>query len=577
MNKLREQLSKFWSSQSQGQRIVLIVLVGTGLVLIPLFLVWASTPTYAVAFSGLSETDAGLIVEKLDEAGINYQLRNSGTILVKSDEVYDVRLRMAREGLPEGDTVGFELFSGNTLGMTEFTQRVNYQQALEGELERTIGSLEPIEAVRVHVVTPEKSLLSSEQAPTTASITIKQKTGARLDMAQVRSITHLVASSVEGLEPENVVVVDVNGNLLASGEQSQEISSLAQSDTRRNAEIQAANELKQRVQDLLDQALGPNKSVVQASVMLDWTERETTTQSFQPNPDAVRSSTEVTEVYTTTNGTIAGIPGATTNLPPADEGVARENGTTAYSRSEKTTNYEITQVESREILAPGKVERISVSVLVDGVTDPAKLASLKSVINAAAGIDETRGDTLAVESLAFDRSYFESQSADLEAQNQQNMYIRIAEAVAAGLLLLFLFWYVQRLFKNLRLASARDWAPVLNPAPEMALATSLPAGGSAAPQLSTPVENNAPAILQIEESLEKAMANQQPEPPPPPPPPPEPPRQVPNYQLPQVEQTPFSEEYKELQDYIDELADQDATTLAEIIQLWLSEDERQNG
>src|SRR5690606_2081378 len=116
-----------------------------------------STPTYAVAFSGLSEADAGLIVEKLDESGINYQLRNSGTILVPSDQVYDVRLQMAREGLPEGGTVGFELFNGNTLGMTEFTQRVNYQQALEGELERTIGSLEAIEAVRVHVVTPEKS------------------------------------------------------------------------------------------------------------------------------------------------------------------------------------------------------------------------------------------------------------------------------------------------------------------------------------------------------------------------------------------------------------------------------------
>ncbi len=571
MNKLREQLSKFWGSQSLGQRIVLIVLVGTGVVLIPLFLVWASTPTYAVAFSGLSEADAGLIVEKLNEGGINYQLRSSGTILVQSDQVYDVRLQMAREGLPEGGTVGFELFNGNTLGMTEFTQRVNYQQALEGELERTIGSLEAVDVVRVHVVTPEKSLLSSDQAPTTASITIKQKAGGRLDMAQVRSITHLVASSVEGLDPENVVVVDVNGTLLASGEQNQEGASLAQSDTRRSAEVQAADELKGRVQDLLDQALGPNKSVVQASVILDWTERETTTQSFQPNPEAVRSSTEVTETYTTTNGTIAGIPGATTNLPPAGEGITGSDGTTAYNRSEKTTNYEMTQVESREVLAPGKVERISVSVLVDGVTDPAKLASLKAVINAAAGIDETRGDILAVESLAFDRSYYETQAADLDAQDEQNMYFRIGEAVAAGLLLLLLLWYVQRLLKNLRLASAKDWAPVLKPAPEMALATGLPAGRNGAPQLSTPMEND--SIPQIEQTLAKAMANQ----PPAPPPAPEPARPVVNYQLPQVEQTPFSEEYKQLQDYIDELADQDATTLAEIVQLWLSEDERQNG
>lgn len=568
MNQLRQQLSKFWASQSTTQRIVLIILVGTGVVLIPLFLIWASTPTYAVAFSGLSESDAGQIVEYLNGEGIKYQLRNSGTIMVPSDQVYDVRLMMAREGLPEGGTVGFELFSGNTLGMTEFTQRVNYQQALEGELERTIGSLEAVDMVRVHIVTPEKSLLASDQAPTTASITLKVKSGNRLDMAQVRSITHLVASSVEGLDPANVVVVDVEGNLLASGEHDQEISSLAKSDSRRNAELMAANELKGRVQDLLDKALGPNKSVVQATVTLDWTERETTTQKFEPNPEAVRSSTEITETYTTTNNTIAGIPGAETNLPPAGAGTSGEDGTVFYNREEKATSYEMTQIESREVLAPGEVERISVSVLVDGVTDPARLASLKTVIAAAAGIDESRGDSLAVESLAFDRSYFEAQAADFEAESQQDLYIRIAEAAAAGILLLLLLWYVMRLLKNLRLASLKEWAPVLQPVPEMALASGAAGNGKAPFQLANPGDAN--SLSDLEQSLARAMANQQPQPLPEG----EPVKQASSYQLPRVEQTPFTEEYKQLQDYIDDLADQDASTLAEIIQMWLSEDER---
>jgi flagellar M-ring protein FliF len=569
MNQLRQQLSKFWGSQSKTQKLVLIVLVGTGVVLIPLFLVWASAPTYAVAFSGLSEADAGQIVEKLNEDGIDYQLKSSGTILVQSNQVYDVRLKMARQGLPEGGTVGFELFNGNTLGMTEFTQRVNYQQALEGELERTIGSLEVVEAVRVHIVTPEKSLLSSDQAPTTASITIKEKAGGGLDMAQVSSITHLVASSVEGLDPENVVVVDVNGNMLASGGSDQEGAALAQTDSRRNAEIVAADELKGRVQELLDQALGPNKSVVQASISMDWTERETTTQKFEPNPESIRSSTEVTETYTTTNGTIAGIPGATTNLPPAGSGVTGDSGTSFYNRAEKTTNYEITQVESREVLAPGEVKRISLSVLVDGVTDPAKLASLKTVISAAAGIDEARGDSLAVETLAFDRSYYEAEATGLEEEGQQDLYFRIGEAVAAGLLLLLLLWYVQRLLKNLRLASAREWAPVLQTVPDLALAGGQPAGGS--PGLPSAAPEGL-SIPQLEQSLAKAFANHQP-----PQALSEPVKPAVTYQLPKVEQTAFSEEYRQLQDYIDDLADQDASTLAEIIQIWLNEDERRNG
>ena len=169
------------------------------------------------AFSGLSESDAGQIVEKLNEQGTPYQLRGSGTILVPSDKVYEIRLQMAREGLPEGGTVGFELFSGNMLGMTDFTQRINYQRALEGELERTIMSLASVSEVWVHIVTPEKSLLESEQNPATASVTVKSSGARQFDTTHVQSIIHLVSSSVEGLLPENVVVVGVEGNLLASG------------------------------------------------------------------------------------------------------------------------------------------------------------------------------------------------------------------------------------------------------------------------------------------------------------------------------------------------------------------------
>ncbi len=149
-------------------------------------------------------------------SGIDYKLQGT-TILVPSDKLYDVRLQIANAGLPKGGSSGYELFNENTLGMTEFTQRITYQRAIEGELERTISSLDTVEGVRVHIVQPEKTLLADEQAPTTASITIQEKTGRQLDAGQIRAITYMTANAVEGLIAENVVVVNTNGEVLAAG------------------------------------------------------------------------------------------------------------------------------------------------------------------------------------------------------------------------------------------------------------------------------------------------------------------------------------------------------------------------
>lgn len=558
------QFNRFWSQQTGTQRLVFIVIIALGLVLMSLFFALAATPTYEVAFSGLTEEDAGQIVEQLSANNIPYKLRGVGTILVPSNQVYEVRLMMARQGLPRSGSVGFEIFSGNTLGMTEFSQRVNYQQAIEGELERTIGSLNAVQAVRVHIVIPEKTLLSSEQKPATASVTIMEKPGMSLDAAQVRAVTHLVASSVEGLRPENVVVVDVHGNMLASGEGS-EGSLTAQTDTRRAAELAASSQLERKVQGILDKALGPNKSVVQASVLLDWTQRETTRQTFDPTQSVVRSEQNIQEVYTTTNGSIEGVPGATTNLPPGGEASLSGGDGVAYNRTESVVNYEITQVQTHEIEVPGEIQRISLSVLVDGITDTQKLEALQSVIAAAAGIDEQRGDLIAVEALAFDRSYVETQMAEMQAAERQNLYFRIAEIAAAVILLALILWYVMRVLKNLKLASAEAWVPIMKPVSEMALTAGvgqyptysigldqLGAGAEGAAQ-GIPAAGFTPQGLPVEA-----------------PPPPE--RKMPKIELPTL-----SPEYEQLQKTLDEVAEGDPASIAEAIQLWLAEDERRNG
>ncbi len=549
---LRTQLLTFWQKLGRTQRTLLLALVVTLLIVVPVLITWASTPTYAVAFSGLSESSAGQIVEKLTEAGIPYELRDAGTILVPSAEVYEVRLQMAREGLPAGDTVGYELFTtSSTLGMTDFTQKVTYQRALEGELERTINSLDAIAQVRVHIVTPEKTLFEEDQALTTASVTLQVTPGASLDALQIQSITHLVASSVEGLLPENVVVVDVEGTLLAGGPTDEQNTS-ASTDTRRTAELALAAEIQRKVQKLLDSSLGPNRSVVQAYVTLDWTQRETTSQSFDPTTASIRSSQVLTESYATDGDLIGGIPGVETNLPPAVVTTTVGENTIYYNRQEQTHNYEITQVETHEVESPGTVERITLSVLLDGVDDPAQLASLQTAIAAAAGIDTVRGDQLAVESLAFDHSYTEEQAADLTAQQQQELYFRIGQIVAAALILLLIFWYVNRMLTNLRRASAQSWVPVMRPVAELASA------GMGAVSLPT---STTPATISRAADAYKPSAPA--------------PTQSQEDDLPlpgDLMVSAPSPEVERLQRFVTRLAEESPAKVAEIIQYWLTEE-----
>lgn len=255
---IQQQFMAFWKKQSLGKQITIVALVLATLILAPVLVNWATAPSYSVAYNGLSETDAAQIVQKLDENNITYRLKSSGTIEVPSDQVYSTRLLMARDGLPQSSTVGYELFSGTSmLGMTEFSQKVNYQRAIEGELERTIGSIDAVEAVRVHLVIPEKSLLTSAQSLATASVTMQVNPGKVMDASQVRAITHLVASSVEGLKPENVVVVDGNGNLLASGSGAEGEMNMTVKDDQRAIETAYAAEVQNRVQSILDKILGP--------------------------------------------------------------------------------------------------------------------------------------------------------------------------------------------------------------------------------------------------------------------------------------------------------------------------------
>lgn len=546
----QQQLANFWKKQSASQRITYVVLVLAVLILVPVLIAWASTPSYSVAFSGLSEADAGQIIQKLDESGVPYRLKGSGTIMVPSNQVYETRLKLAREGLPQTSTVGFEVFSGNTLGMTEFTQRVNYQRALEGELERTIGSLEAVASVRVHVVTPEKTLLSEQQEPTTASVIIEESPGYTLDAAQVRAITHLVSSSVEGLKPSHVVVVDSYGNLLAGGADEGLESLAAASDDQRAAETAMAQEIRKRVQNMLDTTLGPGNSVVQASVQMDWTQREVTSNTFDPTPAAIRSLSRVSENYSADGVPVGGIPGAAANLPtpvPNEEGEPEQS---YYARNEETINYEISQVQTYERIAPGQVKKISVSVMVDESVAPERLPSIQAAVSAAAGIDATRGDQVVVEAMSFDRTHVEElQASRQQAEETSRLYQYIT--LGAGVLgLLILFFFFQRMLRNIRRQSVQVWQPVLKPVSELALAAGGGTAGAAA------LESGSVGMRSLSmPSHEPGAASEEPP-------------------VERTQRTQQQMEDEQRAKVIARLTEENPATVAEIIQIWLSEDER---
>ncbi|MBN1267441.1 MAG: flagellar M-ring protein FliF [Anaerolineales bacterium] len=556
IDQLREQFTAFWKNQSSTRKATLITLTSVTIVAIVLFIRWANTPSYEVAFSGLSETDAGLIVEQLQTSDIPFQLQGSGTILVPADDVYTVRLQMAKDGLPQGGSVGYELFSGTSLGMTEFTQRINYQRALEGELERTIGSLQTVDAVRVHIVTPEKSLLTSQQDPTTASVTVRVGSGQTLSSPQVKSITHLVASSVEGLTPENVVVVDINGNLLASGQSDDSMSgSAAAADTHRAAEVAYAMEIENNINALLDSVLGPNSSVVKASVLMNWTEKQITTQAFDPETEAIRSSQVINENYSANGDAAGGIPGAETNLPEDETMLTTtEASSSDYTRTEEIFNYEVTQTETLELVSPGTVSKISLSVMVDGITDTAELETLRTTIAAAAGIDAVRGDVLAVESLDFDHSYFETQAEEIEQSEKTAFYWQIGEIAAAVLILAAILWYIQRMLANLRLKSSKEWTPVFQPVSEMALSDSM-AGVPVSERILQP-ESTGPQKFEDKEQGQVSQSIA---------------ASVKKFE--KVQPKEHTIEEKELQKQIAHMAQENPSSIAEIIHLWLSEDE----
>ena len=450
---------------------------------------------YQLLYGNLAEADGAAMIEWLKAENIPYRLEANGrSLLVPVANVHETRLALASAGLPQGGGVGFEIFDKQSFALTDFVQKVNYSRALQGELARTIASLGPVETARVHLALPEKRLFKDHQQPATASVIIKLAAGKRLGEAQIDGIVHLVSNSIEGLGPDQVTVIDQNGTVLSRrgerglpGELSPDLLAFQQMVEQR---------LEERAQALLDRSLGARNAMVRVSADLDFARTEKTEETFDPEEPVIRSE-QVSEERSGAEMS-GGIPGVQSNLE--GNAVQAAAASPPTSRTQRTTNYEISKVVSRTTSPVGTVSRLSVSVLVaDRVVPgtnnepaateprtPEEIKALEAVVASALGIDRKRGDTIEVTSMPFIES---EEAGDGETMTGGGLtpylpYLRYGLLLVAGLLGYFLL--VRPLTRTLQRDVTRHYKTVGQMEAEQAAAAG---GGTAAqPRPADPLE-----------------------------------------------------------------------------------------
>jgi flagellar M-ring protein FliF len=411
---------------------------------------------YQTLYSNLSSEDAATIVGKLQEKKIPYKLNPSGdAITVASDKIPEVRMELAASGLPRGGNIGFEIFDQKSIGATEFEQKLNYRRALQGELARTINSLEEIQQSRVHIAFAKDTLFIDQQQKSTASVTVKLKAGKGLRQNQVDGIGHLVASSVEGLSFEDVMVVDSKGNILSKGHDETKLSRLSNSqiEYQRNVE----RNLTSQIQTMLENVVGKGKAVARVTADLDFRITEKTEETYDPESPVVRSTQKQSDKTVATSG--AAKVGTASSTPGQEK-----------DKLDEVTNYEINKVVNKTVMPVGEIRKLSIAVVVDGIyakndkgqeiyqeRSKKEIDSLEDLVRKSAGFNAARGDQVILTSMSFTKQDLDAALSGIPWHERLTPFVPLAKYVAllAAIGLLF-FFFIRPLMSGLLSGASRQ-------------------------------------------------------------------------------------------------------------------------
>ena len=469
ISQIGQQLAGIWKQLGLNQRISVVMATAVTVLGLVGLAYWSSRVDYALLYGKLDETEASKVIAALDEAKVPYKIsRAGGAILVPSDKVYQLRMQMAGKGIPRGEGVGFEIFDKANFGISDFVQRANYTRAVQGELARTISQLDQVESARVMIVMPENRLLTDNQRKPTASIFVRVKGNGQLPASAVNSIRFLVANSVEGLQANNVSVVDNQGNVLSENQENDSVAGLSgnQLSARRNFE----QYLTKKAEGMLEKVLGPGQAVVRVSAEINWDTITRTEEKFDPDGQVVRSSTindENTDTATTQSS--GGAPGLAANSNTVVRSAAtirmRTNAPVPTLNSshtrKKVTNasYEINKTTSNILQAAGGLKRISSAVFIAEKFDgkgadrkavprtPEELLKIKRIVQSALGIQENgdanRKDEITLEEMPFNDQVSAEGDQQFDKQERLQFWLDLGKKLvypALGILFLFLFW-----------------------------------------------------------------------------------------------------------------------------------------
>ncbi|MEN6325084.1 MAG: flagellar basal-body MS-ring/collar protein FliF [Syntrophomonas sp.] len=450
-------IKEAWTRLSLNQKVLFgaaALLIAAAAVILA-FTAGSETP-YEVLYTELDKKDAAQIIAILDEGKITYQLEDNGTTILVSPEVKDkTRLQLASENLPRGET-GFELFQESNFGETQTDKKVKYQMALQGELARSIQSLEKVKAAKVNLALPEPTLYSDNEELPKASVVVNTKEGEKLSPKEIQGIINLVANSIENLTPENVVIVDQGGNLVSDNLPDPEGDATAIMKTQMEIKKQFEKEKQEAIQSMLDKSLGKDNSVVRVNADLNFDNQEQKDEKYTHDDKGpfVRSEEIKKDSGTGTTTNNAAVPGTDTNIPQYQQ-AETGTGTSSYDKSSKIRNYELNKTETSTKMAQGdvKYDYLTVAVLVNnkgtenaniGDTEEAKVEKIRNIVATACGLRENRdNETVRLEdniSVAFVDFVTEpvpatSQGAmDKVMQSPYTPWIIALLAVAIGLL-----------------------------------------------------------------------------------------------------------------------------------------------